>query len=391
MKNKWLLIGSLFFLICGRGHLALYSLLVTGMTYFVMSKLRTLPKSISKKKIMIWVIGILIIIWYFFVKDFKNGIYPFCYTMMLLQNIVSLLTFYQEKKNVPSCLDYLTYIVCFPKLLLGPILPYFDMELQNRKHSKELFTTGFYLFLKGVFIRLLLVHHLVILKNNLLQLPSSSLGEWILLLVTMLIVLLFMKSYSNMSVGLGNMLGFTWKQEFPNLSKLFHLDEFFTSWHISLTTIFHDNVVGIILLTLSYGMSINILCWFFFIWLGMKLEIFVLKKYPIMVKSVYSFLWILFSFVFLVRPNVAGIKESFTGLFKTPFMEVNALYQWNSYLFLILIALIVCFQFGYKILKKVEKNKWFHWLRNICYLLLLILSMVALVSKTETSIWMFRI
>lgn len=341
---------------------------------------------------MIWLIGIEMIIWYLFIKDFENKIYPICYTMMLLQNIVSLFTFQKEKRRLPKLFDYLLYVTCFPKLLFGPLISYFDMEeeLKNRKCSKELFTQGCFLFLKGVFIEVLLVNSLLILKEELVLLKYSVLCAWLLLLITMLSVVLFMIGYSHISVGLANMLGFTWKSQTPmNFS---NISEFFRSWHSSLTTFWttkiKSTILCVILLSFFYGININLFCWFLWIGLGMKLEKLVGEKHC---HKVVSFLWLFLSFVFFIRPNIDGIKVSFESLWMFPFMETEVLYYLKSYFILLVFSVIVCFGIGSKIIARLKNKFWFHFGYGMVSILLLIITMIFLISETRTSIWMFRI
>ncbi|MCI8446634.1 MAG: hypothetical protein HFH31_03965, partial [Bacilli bacterium] len=152
-QNYWILLGSLFFIIFGRNSFIWYFLLIIIITYFGMFLISNLPKKISKKKISYWVIGILIFIWFLFIREVKTsyGIsYPICYGIILLQNIVSLREFTKQNKKLPIILDYFTYSSFFPKLLLGPIVSYFDMEedLKGRTISKTVITEGFFNFLR---------------------------------------------------------------------------------------------------------------------------------------------------------------------------------------------------------------------------------------------------
>jgi len=396
-QNYWILLGSLFFIIFGRNSFIWYFLLISIITYFGMFLISNLPKKISKKKISYWVIGILIFIWFLFIREVKTsyGIsYPICYGIILLQNIVSLREFTKQNKKLPIILDYFTYSSFFPKLLLGPIVSYFDMEedLKGRTISKTVITEGFFNFLRGVFEQVLLVGSLSVLREALLISPISILSSWLLLLTTMLIIILFFISYSHMTIGLSLMLGFTFSKEFDYPFSFYQLKDLFNYFQISIKKIYINmvsklrlpyivkSILLLFLISLTYGINVNILLWILGIGIGIVLEkIFIKKSY------FFGHLWFFLSFVFLVRPSMEGIRQTFTGLFDIfhlPFITIETGYYFRSYFIILLVSIFISLGVIKWIVNKIEKKSLFHLFRDICYFILLFVCFIYLVSNS---------
>ena len=345
-QNYWILLGSLFFIIFGRNSFIWYFLLISIITYFGMFLISNLPKKISKKKISYWVIGILIFIWFLFIREVKTsyGIsYPICYGIILLQNIVSLREFTKQNKKLPIIL---------------------------------VITEGFFNFLRGVFEQVLLVGSLSVLREALLISPISILSSWLLLLTTMLIIILFFISYSHMTIGLSLMLGFTFSKEFDYPFSFYQLKDLFNYFQISIKKIYINmvsklrlpyvvkSILLLFLISLTYGINVNILLWILGIGIGIVLEkIFIKKSY------FFGHLWFFLSFVFLVRPSMEGIRLE-TG------------YYFRSYFIILLVSIFISLGVIKWIVNKIEKKSLFHLLRDICYFILLFVCFIYLVSNS---------
>lgn len=412
-QNKWLCFSSMLFLICGRDLFIWYFILTCFSTYCFMRILKHLPKNLSKKKMMIWFTCFEILIWYLFIRNFRtaNGmIYPICYSIMLLQNLVSLFDFYYNQKRIPSLFHYITYTSCFSKLVFGPIISYFEMEqeLKKREISKAMIIDGSFLFLKGVFQNVLLVNGLSLLRENLLSISSSILSNWFILFITMLQIILWFMSYSNMSIGLSKMLGFSWKLDFEYPLCLKRMNHFFENWHVSILNCWNHYILKLkypffmkiilllFFLSITYGIGWNLLLFFWMIGFWIVIEEYVLKKvkWSDFIRYVIHFIWMLLSFICLVRPSISGIGETIIGLFdilNLPFFTVEMGYYFYSYFIIVLISIVACIPFLKPIWSKIEKKVWYHIGRNLLYMLLIGITLVLLISNTHSSIWGFRI
>lgn len=405
-RNLWLCIGSLFFALYGRGSFIIYFSLITGLTYFGLVNLNHLPKNISKKKILIWIIFFEVFIWFLFIKDIKVGkliIYPICYMIILLSNISTLLDFYKHKRKSPTFFHYILYVSCFSKLLFGPVLSYYDMEeeIKERKIKRDNIIDGCYLFLRGVFQNVLLIGMLSMLSEEILMIPASILSNWILLFVTMLQVALFMMSYSNMSLGLSKMLGFNFKEESNYPLCLSKMKYFFSYWHYSISNFWNEYlkikfpffiqmIFFMLLLAACYGLNYSIFLWFLFIGLGIIIEELYLSKKKISKKLLMIFHagWLISSFSFLVQPNILKTwKELFSGII----WNEEIWYLLSAYGLVLLAAFCTVFKVGKKLADYLEKFSWYPIVRMIFYCLCLWFILMAFISGIHPFIWMFRV
>lgn len=405
-RNLWLGISSIAFVILGRGPFVWYFLLITGITYFGLAKLNHLPKNISKKKMVMWIIFIEVLIWFIFIKGIKMNhliIYPICYMTILLSNIGTLLDFSKNKKGKPNLFLYLLYVSCFSKLLFGPVLSYYEMEeeLKKRTITREHIVEGCYLFLKGIFLNVLLVGMLSTLQTELLTIPISFVTSLVLLITAMLQVIIFMMSYSNMSIGLSKMLGFTFEEETSYPLCLSKMKYFFHAWHFSISKWWDEHLkikfsfpiqicLFMILLSTCYGLNYVVALWFLFIGLGILIEELFLSKKRFSKRTLYifHFIWMLLSFTLLVRPN---IMETLRGFIEVPFWNAEIESVLSSYSFILMISLLVSLKVIKIITKKVKESAWYRIGRMMIYAFLMWITLVALVSGIDASIWMLRV
>ena len=133
----------------------------------------------------------------------------------------------------------------FPQLIAGPIVRYKDIaaQLEVRKHSVEKAALGIRKFILGLskkyFLRTLSARFAVPFKP-----PQTALFSIIGCMPFPLrcrFILIF-SGYSDMAVGLGNIFGFHFPDNFhyPYLSR--SVTEFWRRWHITLGSWFRDYV-----------------------------------------------------------------------------------------------------------------------------------------------------
>lgn len=405
-RNIWLCIGSLFFVVYGRDSFMIYFLIITGLTFFALSNLNHLPRNISKKKMVMWVIVFEVLIWFLFIRNIKIEqfiIYPICYMVILLSNIETLLDFYKNKRKSPNFFHYILYASCFSKLLFGPVLSYYEMEEEIRKRniSRDQITNGCFEFLRGLFENVLLMGMLSSLREELFIIPNSILASWILLITTMLQAILFMMSYSNMSSGLSKMLGFHFKEETNYPLCLPKMKYFFSSWHYSISNFWSQYLKTkfpfliqmaffMLLLATCYGLNYVHALWFLLIGLGIIVEEIFLSKKKLSKKTlmIIHIVWMTLSFTLFVGPN---ILETWKSLFTMPIWNKETGYLLSAYSFILLISFCIVFKMGKKLTNFLERFSWYQIIRLIFYLLCLWLTLIALISGIRSSIWIFRI
>jgi alginate O-acetyltransferase complex protein AlgI len=141
-----------------------------------------------------------------------------------------------------------TYIVLFPQLVAGPIVRYSDIAVElahERSISVQRFAQGVTRFSIGFCKKVLLADTLAVVADGVFALPTSLLSfgsAWIGVVSYALQIYLDFSAYSDMAVGMGTMLGFTFPENFdyPYVSR--SIREFWRRWHMTLSGWFRDYV-----------------------------------------------------------------------------------------------------------------------------------------------------
>ena len=238
----------------------------------------------------------------------------------------------------------LLYVSCFPQLIAGPIVQYSDVarQLKNRRVSSRGFVLGFRRFAVGLFKKVLLANLCgMILERTALAGSGdqmSLLGAWYSALLYTLQIYYDFSAYSDMAIGLGKILGFTYKENFlyPYASR--SVTEFWRRWHISLGSFFRDyvyiplggnregaartarNMLIVWLLTgLWHGASWNFLVWGLYYGVLLLLERFVfarvLEKIPGVLRWLPTMLLVVFGWVIFYYTDLGNALEHLMAMF----------------------------------------------------------------------------
>jgi alginate O-acetyltransferase complex protein AlgI len=148
------------------------------------------------------------------------------------------------------------FITFFPTVLAGPINRYSRLrqQLAERETTAELLSQGIRRFIIGLGKKVLLADTLARTADQIFAIPASGLTApvaWLGAVCYTLQIFLDFSGYSDMAIGLGRMFGFTFMENFnfPYISR--SITEFWTRWHISLSTWLRD----FIFLPLAYAAS----------------------------------------------------------------------------------------------------------------------------------------
>ena len=196
----------------------------------------------------------------------------------------------EVQKNV---LTFGTYVTLFPQLIAGPIVRYRDVAemLESRRENLPQFSRGVQRFVVGLSKKVLLANTFGSAWNA-LQVTTGTAAAWLGLLCYTLQIYFDFSGYSDMAIGLGQLFGFTFLENFnyPYISA--SITEFWRRWHISLSTWFKEyvyiplggnrkglarqifNILVVWLLTgLWHGAS-----WNFVLWGGYYAALLILEK-----------------------------------------------------------------------------------------------------------------
>ena len=141
--------------------------------------------------------------------------------------------------------QYILFLTLFPHSIAGPIFRWKDLEAQlaRRTHSWQLAREGFERFALGLAKKILVADSVAIIADAAFSSPNSQLTmrfAWLGAIAYTIQIYFDFSGYSDMAIGLGKLIGFTFKENFncPYISS--SLTEFWARWHISLSTWLRD-------------------------------------------------------------------------------------------------------------------------------------------------------
>ena len=150
-----------------------------------------------------------------------------------------------DAKAQRSFISFGTFVALFPQLIAGPIVRYKDIadQLSFRAGGIEQFASGVRRFTVGLAKKVLLANNLGSLWDTYKLLPASQLttaGAWLGILAFSFHLYFDFSGYSDMAVGLGQMLGFEFLGNFNYPYTAKSITDFWRRWHISLSSWFRD-------------------------------------------------------------------------------------------------------------------------------------------------------
>ncbi len=258
LKNFVLFLASLVFYAWGEPKYVFLMLISVGIGYvagLLMEKLPAKPVMITSVALCL---GFLIYFKYtnFFISNINallktrvpvlNVIMPIgisFYTFQIISYIMDV--YYKRVEKQKNILYLATYIAMFPQLIAGPIVRYSDIneQLGNRSLSSEKIAEGIKRFVIGLSKKVLIANQLGELCQVFVDSTNKSVAfYWLYAVAAALHIYFDFSGYSDMAIGLGKLLGFTFMENFnyPFMSK--SITEFWRRWHISLGTWFRDYV-----------------------------------------------------------------------------------------------------------------------------------------------------
>jgi alginate O-acetyltransferase complex protein AlgI len=261
---------------------------------------------------------------------------PLGLSYITFQVIAYLVDIYNELcDREKSFLNFSLYILLFPKILTGPITRYRDLaaQLASRKVTGPEAANGARRFILGLAKKALIADQLARIVNPAFGLPTPSFSTpiaWLVLVGYALQLYFDFSGYTDMAIGLGQMLGFRFVENFnyPYISK--SISDFWRRWHISLSSWFRDyvfyplefarrragrfrqqsNILLVFLLTgLWHGVTLNFVLWGLVHGLALALEMtgfgrWLKKAWPPL-QHIYALLIILIGWVFFRSPDLA--------------------------------------------------------------------------------------
>lgn len=152
-----------------------------------------------------------------------------------------------QARIVPArrLVDFGAYHSLFPQLIAGPIVRYVEVEreIYVRRSSLDGVADGLFRFCIGLGKKLILADTLGTLADSVFATPADQLTiaiAWTGVVAYTLQIYFDFSGYSDMAIGLGRMLGFTFPENFNQPYRARSITEFWRRWHMTLSRWFRD-------------------------------------------------------------------------------------------------------------------------------------------------------
>ena len=389
-RNLTLLVGSIVFY--ARGDVRYLPLLMISIlcNYFLGLHLaKRSPKTLWRKKLLlILTLGanLAVLLWF---KDWGGSAgLPLGISFYTFQILSYQIDVYRGE--VPAQHNFwhmLLYISFFPQLIAGPIVKYRDIAAQitGRKETIRKFAAGIMRFCWGLGKKVLLANSFARVVDEIFKYGPYAVSRkalWLGAILYMMQIYYDFSGYSDMAIGLGQMLGFNFNKNFdyPYIST--SVSEFWRRWHISLGSWFRDyiyiplggnrvstgrhirNILVVWALTgLWHGASWNFVFWGIYYGLFLLAEKFLLgrflEKAPVWLRNLYTMFAVIIGWVFFSQTTPAAIGKMLGAMFgfgASCFADRASLYALKSGLILMIISVISCRPGLYQYFKRLARR-----------------------------------
>ena len=261
-KRPFLLLASLVFYGWGSPLWLLLLLYVMAVDYFGARIMDGCSK--GKKPLLILLVALnLLPLFYFkyavFFRDtlaaltgvsieMESPLLPAGISFFTFQGLSYLIDVYRKDAKVQrSFVLFGVYLSLFPQLVAGPIVRYTDLEAQLLSPAQvdaADMRQGLRRFIIGLGKKLLLADAMGRFWGKMsVSLPAAGLpGAWLGLMAFSFQIFFDFSGYSDMALGLGKALGFSFPENFDRPYRSLSLTEFWRRWHMTLTTWFKEYV-----------------------------------------------------------------------------------------------------------------------------------------------------
>ncbi len=326
-------------------------------------------------------------------------------------------------KTQKNFIAFATYVSMFPQLIAGPIVRYSDVEhdIFNRKTNLTNIVQGSQRFLLGLGKKVLLANQIGMVWDEISTMSQLNTSlAWLGAIAFTFQIYFDFSGYSDMAVGLGQIFGFHFPENFryPYQSK--SISEFWRRWHITLSTWFREylyiplggnrkglprqifNLFIVWFLTgFWHGAGWNFIMWGLYFFVILMLEkAFLLKfleKLPAVIQHIYSVFLIIIGWVIFANTDLTVMSRFFKAMFGFGGEIAGGMagYYWRTHAILIVILCLGATQIPKLLwragLARIFKEKKYRMVA-VCVLSLVVLflSFAFLVGDTYNPFLYFR-
>lgn len=339
------------------------------------------------------------------------------YTFQILSYVIDV--YKGTVRAQTKLVNFAAYISMFPQLIAGPIVQYKDIEKQLNERSITIdnFYDGIIYFIRGLGKKVLFANTIGAVYSDISAggfSDVSAVTAWICIICYTLQIYFDFSGYSDMAVGLGKMMGFEFVQNFNYPYKAKSIKDFWSRWHISLSSWFRDyvyiplggnrkglartvvNTMIVWALTgLWHGAAWNFIAWGMFYGILLIAEKYllagVLDRIPSVLRHIGTLIVVMIGWVFFSSENIAQATEFIGALmgFTGSFIDSQAMYLLKENAFPI-FAMGLSAAGVFELISTREETRVYKTLKSIGYIAIFILCIAYLVSETYNPFLYFR-
>lgn len=282
---------------------------------------------------------------------------PIGISFFTFQSMSYTIDLYRRKIKVQkNAASFMAFVTLFPQIVAGPIVRYEDVqnEIDDRKITEPMIAGGISRFITGLGKKVLIADNIGLLWTQIKGIEFtelSAVSAWLGILAFTFQIYFDFSGYSDMAIGLGKMMGFTFPENFdyPYMSK--SISEFWRRWHMTLGNWFKSYVyfpLGgsrkgtartiinlLIVWTITgiwHGAAWNFMLWGAYFGVLIVLEkLFlgkILEKLPSFFSWLYTFVLVVFGWVMFDAVDQSTL--SFGGVFNQVFTYIGAMFGANG-------------------------------------------------------------
>ena len=432
-KNLWLLIASLFFYAWGEPRYILIMLLSTVNDY-VFSQLIDASKQKQQQGrarlflVLSLSVNLGLLAFFKYAGFFTSNINHVFGTTFPLHQLplpigISFYTFQTMSYSIDvylgnvkvqkNFLTLATYVTMFPQLIAGPIVRYItvERELEERVESLPLAAHGLRRFVIGLGKKVIIANHMGLIADTIFQNGFEAPGTalvWLGAIAYTFQIYYDFSGYSDMAIGIGNILGFHFLENFnyPYIAK--SVTDFWRRWHISLSTWFKDyvyiplggnrkrlyrNIFIVWCLTgLWHGASWNYVIWGLYYGLLLMIEKKYLSKHlvkmPLPLQHLYTLFIVIIGWIIFRLEDFTMLKHTLGALFVyTPVSKNSIYFIYQDMLYAIpflLLATVGSLPLYKRLNAYIEQSSqhWAKYAMDLYLVIVLVLSIALLVGDS---------
>lgn len=361
-RNHWLLLCSLLFYAYGAPKF-LWVLLFSSLANFYL--VGWMNQNLRYKRALLWLgillnVGLLLVykyanfgvevaaeLWGYNSDNWVDIALPIGISFFTFQSLsYNLDVFRGDEKPLNHPLHYLLYIFSFPQMIAGPIVRYgaVAQELEHRSYCRKNAILGAQRFIIGLAKKVLIANTVAAAFPIEFSETGHFAGAWTALLAYTIQIYFDFSGYSDMAIGLGQIMGFHFPENFDRPYNARSFTDFWRRWHKTLSFWMRDYLyIGmggnrkgpirtyvnlVLVFAISgfwHGASWNFLLWGLYHGTFLVLERAFLAKWmqswPKLIAQIWTFFWVVLGWALFAIEDFEMLKEFVRTLFT---LEWNA-------------------------------------------------------------------